>query len=264
VRFERNFLSFINQALTIRRANPTRRAALFWDQAPRRKGDEAMKVLTVGTLNSRLTAAGKLAADKGAAVVHAADIAEALAASREGVNLIFVDVAISVPELVRGLEAEHAQTPIIACGTAADASGAAAAIRDGAKGYISLATDLEPIAAVLATFAEDMSAMTHRDGAKAGVIKLAQQAAASEAAVTHVPLAAQQVCGALVGRTVGEVERDLILETLKHCVGNRTHAANLLGISIRTLRNKLNEYTAAGLAVPPPGGNVSSDSRKAA
>ncbi|MEM8987852.1 MAG: sigma-54 dependent transcriptional regulator, partial [Pseudomonadota bacterium] len=44
---------------------------------------------------------------------------------------------------------------------------------------------------------------------------------------------------ALVGRTVAEVEQDLILNTLDHCLGNRTHAANILGISIRTLRNKL-------------------------
>ncbi len=58
----------------------------------------------------------------------------------------------------------------------------------------------------------------------------------------------------LVGRTVAQVERDLILETLKHCLGNRTHAANVLGISIRTLRNKLNEYAADGVPVPPPGG----------
>jgi two-component system response regulator FlrC len=58
----------------------------------------------------------------------------------------------------------------------------------------------------------------------------------------------------VVGRTVAEVERDLILETLKYCLGNRTRAAAVLGISIRTLRNKLNDYAAAGLAVPPPGG----------
>ena len=57
----------------------------------------------------------------------------------------------------------------------------------------------------------------------------------------------------LVGRTVADVERDLILDTLNHCLGNRTHAANILGISIRTLRNKLREYGQAGLAVPPPG-----------
>ncbi|HBU97331.1 sigma-54-dependent transcriptional regulator [Thalassospira lucentensis] len=57
----------------------------------------------------------------------------------------------------------------------------------------------------------------------------------------------------LVGRTVAAVERDLIIDTLKHCFGNRTHAANILGISIRTLRNKLRQYTDDGLAVPAPG-----------
>jgi len=61
---------------------------------------------------------------------------------------------------------------------------------------------------------------------------------------------ADQVSRALVGRTVAEVERDLILETLKHCLGNRTHAASVLGISVRTLRNKLKEYAADGTPVP--------------
>ena len=61
------------------------------------------------------------------------------------------------------------------------------------------------------------------------------------------------VTSALVGRTVADVERDLIIDTLKHCFGNRTHAANILGISIRTLRNKLRQYTDEGLAVPAPG-----------
>jgi DNA-binding protein Fis len=58
----------------------------------------------------------------------------------------------------------------------------------------------------------------------------------------------------LVGRTVADVERDLILATLKHCLGNRTRAAHVLGVSIRTLRNKLNAYAAAGLAVPSANG----------
>ncbi|KAB1076245.1 sigma-54-dependent transcriptional regulator FlbD [Methylobacterium planeticum] len=57
----------------------------------------------------------------------------------------------------------------------------------------------------------------------------------------------------LVGRTVAQVECDLILDTLDHCLGNRTHAAKILGISIRTLRNKLNEYVGAGLEVAEPG-----------
>ncbi len=57
----------------------------------------------------------------------------------------------------------------------------------------------------------------------------------------------------LVGRTVADVERHLIIDTLGHCLGNRTHAANILGISIRTLRNKLKAYTDQGVSVPSPG-----------
>ena len=50
----------------------------------------------------------------------------------------------------------------------------------------------------------------------------------------------------LVGRTVEDVERELILDTLSHCLGNRTQAAQVLGISIRTLRNKLKIYNEEG------------------
>jgi len=45
----------------------------------------------------------------------------------------------------------------------------------------------------------------------------------------------------------------LIIDTLGHCLGNRTHAANILGISIRTLRNKLNLYNKDGHPIPTPG-----------
>ena len=44
------------------------------------------------------------------------------------------------------------------------------------------------------------------------------------------------------GQSVGEMERKLIMTTLEQTNGNRTHAARLLGISLRTLRNKLREY----------------------
>src|SRR3954447_8048030 len=77
--------------------------------------------------------------------------------------------------------------------------------------------------------------------------------AKTPSAVMHAAQAAEAVTRALVGRTVADVERDLILETLKHCLGNRTHASNILGISIRTLRNKLNEYADDGIPIPPPG-----------
>jgi two-component system, response regulator FlrC len=77
---------------------------------------------------------------------------------------------------------------------------------------------------------------------------------AERAAVT-----AEAVSRALVGRTVADVERELILETLDHCLGNRTHAAHILGISIRTLRNKLNEYMDEGYKVTPAGEGTKND-----
>lgn len=54
-----------------------------------------------------------------------------------------------------------------------------------------------------------------------------------------------------VGQTVAGMERKLIIDTLKHTLGNRTTAANILGISIRTLRNKLKQYQDEGFDVPP-------------
>ena len=53
-----------------------------------------------------------------------------------------------------------------------------------------------------------------------------------------------------VGQTVAGMERRLIIDTLKHTLGNRTTAANILGISIRTLRNKLKQYQQEGFDVP--------------
>jgi DNA-binding NtrC family response regulator len=65
-------------------------------------------------------------------------------------------------------------------------------------------------------------------------------------------LSAEVASRSFVGQTVADVEQTLIIETLGHCLGNRTHAANILGISIRTLRNKLKEYSEAGVSVPAP------------
>ena len=448
-----------------------------------------MRLLIVGTLKGQLTAATKIAMDKGASVTHAerVDTAMAVLRSGKGADLLMVDVAIDIRDLVLRLEAEHIHVPIVACGTQNDARAAVAAIHAGAKEYIPLPPEPEMIAAVLAAVADDACELVYRDDAMAHVIKLAQQIAPSDAsilitgesgtgkevvaryvhmrsarcrgaficvncaaipeqlleselfghekgaftgavarrigkfeeasggtllldevsemdvrlqakllralqervidrvggarpvpvdiriiatsnrnlaeavregtfredllfrlnvvnlkipplrerpadvielaqhfarkyaaangipqralcaeakrqlaanrwpgnvrelentmhravllatgdeigidaiiapdgmrldaakppAVAHAALAAEAVTRALVGRTVACVERDLILETLKHCLGNRTHAANILGISIRTLRNKLNEYAADGVPVPPPNG----------
>ena len=449
-----------------------------------------MRLLIIGTLGGQLTIASKIAMDKGASVTHADSIDQGLAVLRSGrgADLMMVDVAIDIRELVEKLEAERIHVPIVACGVTNDARAAVRAIHAGAKEYIPLPPDPDLIAAVLAAVTQDNRDMIYRDEAMASVVKLAQQVAASEASVLitgesgtgkevlarfvhsrsqrakkpfisvncaaipenlleselfghekgaftgalarrigkfeeanggtllldeisemdvrlqakllraiqervidrvgggkpvpvdiriiatsnrnlaeavragqfredlmfrlnvvnlkipalrdrpadiselatyfvkkyseanglpvrplssearhalsvnrwpgnvrelentlhravilstgaeigvdgilspdgarldasrgtgvaeQAALAAEQVTRNLVGRTVAEVERDLILETLRHCLGNRTHAANILGISIRTLRNKLNEYSADGAPIPPPHG----------
>jgi len=445
-----------------------------------------MRLLIIGTLEGQLTTATKFAMDKGANVTHAENVEQALAVLRSGrgADLLMVDVAVDIRDLVIRLDAERIHVPIVACGVTNDARAAVAAIHAGAKEYIPLPPDPELIAAVLAAVTDDTRDLIWRDEAMAQVIKLAQQIAGSEASVlitgesgtgkevlaryvhsrslrarkpfitincaaipenlleselfghekgsftgavgrrigkfeeanggtllldeisemdvrlqakllraiqervidrvggtrpvpvniriiatsnrnltdavregkfredllfrlnvvnlkipplrerpadigelsqyfvkkyaeanglpvrqlsadarralnvnrwpgnvrelentihravllstgpeigidgiltpdgtridsargvaAQAAMAAEQVTRNLVGRTVAEVERDLILETLKHCLGNRTHAANILGISIRTLRNKLNEYAADGAPIPPP------------
>jgi len=448
-----------------------------------------MRLLIVGTLKGQLTTATKIAMDRGASVTHADSIDQAMAVLRSGrgADLLMVDVAVDIRDLVGKLELERIHVAIVACGIENNARAAVDAIHAGAKEYIPLPPDPELIAAVLAAVTDDTRELIYRDDATAQVVRLATQIAASDASVlitgesgtgkevlarhvharsnrakkpfvcvncaaipenlleselfghekgaftgavarrigkfeeatggtllldeisemdvrlqakllraiqervidrvggtrpvpidiriiatsnrnlaeaaregkfredllfrlnvvnlklpplrerpadvaelaqyfvkkyadangvparplstearktlalhrwpgnvrelentihravllasgpeigvdgiltpdgarldqarsspaAQVAAAAEQVTRTLVGRTVADVERDLILETLKHCLGNRTHAANILGISIRTLRNKLNEYSADGVPVPPPGG----------
>ncbi len=98
----------------------------------------------------------------------------------------------------------------------------------------------------------DESAIRLPDGQPLGAGQAAGSGVAAQAAQ-----AADAAARAFVGQTVAQMEQALIIETLGHCFGNRTHAANILGISIRTLRNKLNEYTAAGVPVPAPQSGMS-------
>jgi DNA-binding NtrC family response regulator len=105
-------------------------------------------------------------------------------------------------------------------------------------------------AVLLATGAEiGPEAIRLPDGSLVGQVRASDLSGPVQSAVESAAIATR----GLVGRTVADVERDLILDTLDHCLGNRTHAANILGISIRTLRNKLREYSSAGLAIPQPG-----------
>jgi DNA-binding NtrC family response regulator len=63
-------------------------------------------------------------------------------------------------------------------------------------------------------------------------------------------LTPNEIVPLLIGSTVGEIERELVLQTLARCDGNRTRAARVLGVSVRTLRNKIRQYSADGIDVP--------------
>ena len=57
--------------------------------------------------------------------------------------------------------------------------------------------------------------------------------------------------GLAIGRSIRDVERELIMRTLEHLNGDKRAAAETLGISLNTLYNRLNAYEAAGMAAPP-------------
>jgi DNA-binding NtrC family response regulator len=144
-----------------------------------------MRLLIVGSLHGQLTLATKIAMEKGASVIHADDIEQALRVLRggKGADLLMVDVVVDIRELVTRLEVEHIHVPIVACGTGTDTRAAVAAIHAGAKEYIPLPPDAELIAAVLSAVADDARELVYRDQAMAHVVKLAQQIAPADASV---------------------------------------------------------------------------------
>jgi DNA-binding NtrC family response regulator len=143
-----------------------------------------MRLLIIGRLNGELITASKIAMNRGAAVTNAESLAQGLAVLRaKGADLIMVDVALAIRDLVTALAEERIRTPVIACGVATDAKAAVAAIQAGAREYIPLPPDPELIAAVLQAVSEDGRAFVWRDASMEKVVKLAEQVARSEASV---------------------------------------------------------------------------------
>ncbi|MNL23858.1 acetoacetate metabolism regulatory protein AtoC [compost metagenome] len=94
------------------------------------------------------------------------------------------------------------------------------------------------------------------DGDVLGVDMLAPQVSpAGDAASSEVSVP--------VGETLAEADRRLILATLERCNGVKKQAALMLGISPKTLYNRLEEYAAAGIVLPGEDAG-SRDSRNAA
>jgi DNA-binding NtrC family response regulator len=79
---------------------------------------------------------------------------------------------------------------------------------------------------------------------------MAYEAALHAPEIPASSLRPNEIVPLLIGSTVGEIERELVLQTLARCDGNRTRAARVLGVSVRTLRNKIRLYSTDGIDIP--------------
>jgi len=177
---------------------------------------DRVHLLLLGGTASRLCLAGGLARDLDAEILFAQDLGDAGALLvRHRVDLLLVEVCHDVAAAGRLLRERNLDVPLIACGVGVPAEVGVGAVRAGARDFV----PLPPRRAVI-------------DALLAGE-------------------AARPAATALVGHKMETVERALILETLQRCRGNRTAASQLLGISVRTMRNKLRAFLDDGVAVPP-------------
>lgn len=144
-----------------------------------------MRLMIVGQLEGYISAAGKIALQRGAKVIHCEDIEQALGALRngKGADVAMVDVKQKIGLFVQTLKNERIVLPVVACGIGTDAKTAVRAIQDGAREYVPLPPDAELIAAVLAAVTSEDSTMIGNDPAMQAVIKMADRIAPSEATV---------------------------------------------------------------------------------
>lgn len=144
-----------------------------------------MRLLIVGPLDGHITAASRIAMNRGAKVATIKEIDGALRALRDGkgADLVMIDVRLDVGRLIAGLEDERIVVPVVACGIGNDAQAAVRAIRAGAKEYVPLPPDAELIAAVLEAVSEESHQIIGQDPTTLRVLKLAEQVAPSDASV---------------------------------------------------------------------------------
>jgi len=144
-----------------------------------------MRLMIVGHLDGFISAAGKIALQRGAKVIHCEDTEQALGALRngKGADVAMVDVKQKIGAFIEALEAERIHIPVIACGITTDARVAVKAIQDGAKEYVPLPPDADLIAAILAAVTEESNTMIAGDPSMQMVVKMADRVAPSEATI---------------------------------------------------------------------------------
>jgi two-component system response regulator FlrC len=144
-----------------------------------------MRLMIIGQLDGYISAAGKIALQRGAKVIHCEDTDQALGALRngKGADLVMIDVKQKIGFFVEALKAERIHVPVVACGVGTDARLAVKAIQDGAKEYVPLPPDAELIAGILEAVTEENNTMIAGDPAMKAVVAVADKVAGSEATI---------------------------------------------------------------------------------
>ena len=135
-----------------------------------------MRLMIIGQLEGYISAAGKIALQRGAKVIHCEDADQALGALRngKGADLVMIDVKQKIGEFITALKTERIHVPVVACGIGSDARSAVKAIQEGAKEYIPLPPDAELIAAVIEAVTEESNSMIAGDPAMKPVVAMAE------------------------------------------------------------------------------------------
>ncbi len=144
-----------------------------------------MYLLIIGSLNSQIAIASKMASDNGATVSQVADIASALDFLRmgKGADLLMVEVSLDIAGLIASMAAEHITVPVVGCGLTNDSQAAVRAIKAGAKEYIPLPPDEKLIAAVIEAITSESGDFICRSHSMKRVVQLCDQVALSEAGI---------------------------------------------------------------------------------
>ncbi len=144
-----------------------------------------MRLMIIGHLEGYISAAGKIALQRGAKVIHCEDTEQALGALRngKGADLVMIDVKQKIGDFIEALKVERIHVPVIACGIGTDARAAVKAIQEGAKEYVPLPPDADLIAAIFEAVTEESNTMIASDPAMKNVVMLADKIAPSEATV---------------------------------------------------------------------------------
>ena len=144
-----------------------------------------MHVLILGSLGGELGKAARIAAARGAKLQQVDDERAALSRLRADakVDLVLVELPHDVGSLVRAMSAERIPTPVVACGTDADAPSALQAMREGAREFLPLPPDPDLIAAILEAASGETHALIARDPVMLETVRRADQVAPSEASI---------------------------------------------------------------------------------